>query len=524
MRRRCSAIILALLVCTCALAVTQEGVVRTIARKSKPSVPVDGAVIRIRGNHNAVQSHEDGGFSLLLYNMENGDPYAIASIIKSGYEPAEQELIGRKIPCSDKVPLEVLLVSRAQLQQEKDEIAEKARTNVEAYYEKRLAELNRLLEAQSLSEQEYSRRLEELEGQYERFEPLLQAMSDKLARIDFERLDSLTILIQNAIENGNPEEAERLLREKGNMEEREAAIREQESQIARAQQTLDQTQARLDQAKAITAQQKRELADDYFRLYSSFLSRFQNDSASFYIQKRAALDTLDVDYQLQAGQFVKEIMANMDLARTYFERAYRICETQYGEISGQMATTCHEIGYIYKARRDFERAQEWYERSLAIREQIRGKNSPAVAETLNNLGELYAAKKEWKQAMDCHKRALKIREKHFDSNSLEVAKSKFNIAGVLLRQEQYAKAEPLYREVLSLFINNSKTPKQRIAACYTNIGFIAFQQGHYSEAYTAFEQAVAIYTQVLGANHPQTHNAKGMLQATKTKLESQNQK
>lgn len=523
MRIRCSAVILALSVCTCVLAVTQEGIVRTIARKGQPGVPVDGAVIRIRGSHNAVQSHEGGAFSLLLYNMENGDPYTIASIVKSGYEPAEQELIGRKIPCSDKVPLEILLVSREQLMQEKEAIATKARENVERYYQARLTELEQQLAAKTLTEQEFNHRLEELEAQYERFEPLLETMSDKLARIDFERLDSLTVLIQDAIENGNPEEAERLLREKGNMEEREAVIREQEAQIALAQQTIDQTQAQLDQAKAITAQQKRELADDYFRLYSSFLSRFQNDSASFYIQKRAALDTLNVDYQLQAGQFVKEIMADIVLARMYFERAYRICETQYEELSGQMATACHEIGYIYKAKGQLNTAMTWYNRSLAIREQIRGKNSPAIAETLNNLGELYAAKKEWKQAMDCHKRALKIRQKHFDSNSLEVTMSKFNIAGVLLRQEQYAKAEPLYREVLNVWNNNPKTPQQYIASCYANMGFIAYKQGRYTDAHAAFEQAVAIYTQVFGADHPQTQNAKGMLMITKSKLEPQNQ-
>lgn len=523
MRRRCSAIIFALFVCTCALAVTQEGFVRTIARKNKPSVPVDGAVIRIRGNHNAVQSHEDGEFSLLLYNMENGDPYSIASIVKSGYEPAEQELLGRKIPCSDKVPLEILLVSRAQLQQEKDEIAEKARTNVEAYYEKRLAELNRLLEAQSLSEQEYSRRLEELEGQYERFEPLLQAMSDKLARIDFERLDSLTILIQNAIENGNPEEAERLLHEKGNMEEREAAIREQESQIARAQQTLDQTQARLDQAKAITAQQKRELADDYFRLYSSFLSRFQNDSASFYIQKRAALDTLNVDYQLQAGQFVMKIMADYPLAKMYFERAYRICETQYSELSGQMATTCNELGMIAKKQGDLEGAMVWYNRSLAIREKIRGKNSPAVAEALNNLGELYRAKKDLKNAMDCHKRALKIREKHFAANSLVVAESKFNIAGMYYQQGQFDKAETLYLEVQEVYETNPKVQQTRVAAIYNNLGGVCYMQGKYADAAAFFEQALAIYRKVLGNQHPLTRNAEQNSTICKQKIQTTNQ-
>ena len=501
-----------------ASAVTQQGVVRTIARKGQPGVPVDGAVIRIRGSHNAVKSHEDGGFSLLLYNMENGDPYTIASIVKSGYEPAEQELIGRLIPCSDRVPVEILLVSREQLQREKEEIAERARTNVELYYQARLAELEQQLAAKTLSEQQFNDRLAELEAQYERFEPLLENMSDRLARTDFGRLDSLTVLIQNAIESGNPAEAERLLREKGNPEAREAAIREQEARIALAQQTIDEAQEQLDQTKAVTDRQKRELADDYFRLYSSFLSRFQNDSAAVYIRKRAALDTLNVDYQLQAGLFVKSIMADYTLAGMYFERAYRICEAQYGESSGQMATTCHEIAYLYKVRGDLDNAMVWNNRSLAIRERIRGKNSPAVAEALNNIGEVYAASKDYQQALNCHRRALKIREKAFGTGSLEVAESKNNIAGVLFRQGRFADAETLWREVYAVYSSNATVPQGRVADNCINIGAALFKQGHYDQALEYFEQAYALYTRLLGDRHPKSRNAEQLCRAARMKL------
>ncbi len=504
--------------CLSAWAVTQEGVVRTISRKGHPGTPVDGAVIRVRGSHNAVQSHADGNFEILLYNLQNGDPYAIASIIKSGYEPAEQELIGKRIPCSDRVPLEILLVSRVQLMQEKEAIAAKARENVEIYYQARVSELEQQLAAKQLSEAEFAKRLNDLEGQYERFEPLLQTMSDKLARTDYNRLDSLTTLIQEAIESGNPEEAERLVREKGNMDARETAIREQEEQIAKAQQTLDEAAAKLDQQRALNAQQKRELADDYFRLYSSFLSRFINDSATLYICRRAALDTLNVDYQLQAGQFVREIIADDAAARTYFERAYRICQTQYGELSGQMATTCHEMGATCLNQGDIDGATAWYERSLTIREKIRGKNSSAVAETLNNMGELYRAKKDLKQALNCHKRALKIREKAFDANSLEVAESKNNIAGVYAQQEQWDKAEKIYKEVQVVFSANSKTPPRRVAGIYTNLGVVAYYKNNMAEALLNLEKAASLYRQILGEGHPQTQAVVNMLQA----LQAQN--
>lgn len=521
MWRRCSYTLVLLTVCATLFAITQEGKVRTIARKNTPGTPVDGAVIRVRGSHNAVQSHENGDFSLLFNELQNGDPYAISAVIKAGYEPADQELIGKKIPCSDKVPIEILLVSRAQLLQEKEEIAAKARENVELFYQQRLSDLEQQLAAKQLSEQEFSKRLEQLEGQYERFEPLLQTMSDKFARTDYGRLDSLTTLIQEAIEQGNPELAERLVREKGDLDARENAIREQEQQIQQAQRTLDEAAKKLNEQREQNDKQKKELAEDYYRLYASFLSRFMNDSAAFYIQRRAALDTLNVDYQLQAGQFTKDILADYKLAGMYFERAYRIAESQYGESSPQMATTCHELGAICKQKGQNEEAMKWYQRALTIKEQVRGKDSPAVAETLNNMGEAYRALKDLKQAMNCHQKALKIREKAFGANSLEVAESKNNIAGIHYQNKQYDKAEKLFREVQTAYEANAKTPPVRLADNALNLGGTAFKQGRYDEALKAFEQALERYTRVLGPSHPRTKNAAAFVKAAQQQLETQ---
>lgn len=507
--------------CLSAWAVTQEGVVRTISRKGHPGTPVDGAVIRVRGSHNAVQSHADGNFEILLYNLQNGDPYAIASIIKSGYEPAEQELIGKRIPCSDRVPLEILLVSRIQLMQEKEAIAAKARENVEIYYQARVSELEQQLAAKQLSEAEFAKRLDDLEGQYERFEPLLQTMSDKLARTDYNRLDSLTTLIQEAIESGNPEEAERLVREKGNLDARETAIREQEEQIAKAQQTLDEAAAKLDQQRALNAQQKRELADDYFRLYSSFLSRFINDSAALYICRRAALDTLNFHYQIDAGLFVKDIRADYPAACLFFERAYRIAASRYGEQSAQMATACHELGAIKKLQGDLDEAMSLYQRALAIKEKVYGKNSKDVAETQNNIGELFRAKGDLKNAMTYNQRALKIHERVFGANSPEVADSKNNIAGIYFQLKQYEKAEKLFMEVRGIHQANTQTPPLAIAQNDNNLAAVAYMQGHYEDALRMFGQALDIYTQVLGPDHPLTRNARTNLQAVQRQIETQ---
>ena len=517
MRKRLIVILCILSLAADLLAITQEGAVRTIARKGQAGEPVAGTVIRIRGSHNAVASRENGYFSLLLQNLQNGEEYVIASIVKSDYEPAEQELIGKRLPCSEFVPLEIVLVSSEQLRREKEAIARKARENVELFYQQRVAELEKQVADKSMTAETFSRRMQELENQYERFEPLLQTMSDKFARTDYKNLDSVTLTIQEAIEQGDLDTVERLIRMKGDLEQREQAIREQEAQIESAQQVIDEAAAQLDKQRTFTAKEKKDLADDYYRLYAAFLSRFVNDSAAYYIRKRAELDTLNVDYQLQAGQFVKEILADYALARFYFERAYRIAQTQYGEWSGQMATTCHELGSVCKLTKEYDAARQWYGQSLSIREKIRGKNSPAVAETLNNLGELYRAQRDLKNALACHKNALKIREKHFGQNSLEVAESKNNIAGVFAQKQQWKKALRLYQEVRTAYAANERTPERRIADNYTNLSVVAYSSGEMDTAEQYIEQAVPIYRRVFGEAHPMTRNALSIQQAIQKK-------
>lgn len=516
MWRRCCYSIALICLCLTANAITQEGIVRTIARKGKAGQPIEGAVIRLQGSHNKVASRANGDFSLLLYDLHNGEAYSIASVVKSGYEPAEQELIGKRLPCSDQVPLEILLVSRLQLMQEREAIETKARENVEIYYQARMDSLEQLLAAKRISETEMAKQKQRLESQYENFEPLLQAMSDVLARTDYQRMDSLTVLMQQAIENGNPEEAERLLREKGSVEQRVAVLREWGKNIQALQQDVNKNQAEY-------SKQKRQLEEDCYRMYAACLTRFQNDSANFYIQKRAALDTLNVDYQLQAGKFVMSVMNDLPLAMMYFERAYRICEVQYGEMSGQMATVCNEIGCVYIKQSNIDVAFKWLQRSLTIREKIRGKNSLAVAETLSRIGELYRAKKDLKSAMQNHQRALKIREKLLGEESLPVSESKNNIASIYYQQKQFKQAEKLFLEVQAVYASNPKTPQGVIAGNYNNIGAVNFQQGNYAEAAEYFDKALAIYRKILGESHPLTRQTIRNIQICNQKAQTQNQ-
>lgn len=487
--------------------VNQRGQVKTIARPNKPSTELQGAIIRIRGSHNAVESQQDGSFNILLNNHENGQPFSVASVILSNYTLAEQELIGKQIACSEFVTLDILMVNRQQLEQEKEQIAQKARENVEIYYQKKLKVLEKQLQDKQIQESEFKRLLGELEEKYEKFEPLIETMADKYARTDINKLDSLSQQINEAIEQGDLDKAEILIHKKGSIDKREQELKELELQNKRTEQLIEQASVKLKQQQQLADSKKRELAEDFYRLYSIALSRFENDSAAYYIRKRAGIDTLNFDYQLQAGEFMKEIMADLNAAQTYILKAKNIAEQQYQPESTQNATVLHELASLYQKQSKLDEALVLYRQSLEIRKQLHGDKSMSVAQTLNNMGELYRQKGDLRTARQLHQEALEIR-KADNPNSMEIAESLNNLASVMFFSKDYAQAEDMFNEALEIYKNTPNTPLKQVATVENNLASIYFITNRIDKAVYMFEQAYNTYKKILPADHPTTKTVK----------------
>ncbi|MBQ8463201.1 MAG: hypothetical protein IJ544_03685 [Prevotella sp.] len=75
---------------------TQQGCVKTLGRADRAGVPLGGVTVRVKGEHNAALSRDDGTFSLVLSGRKNGDAYVLQQVRKQGYELNEQGVIGRQ--------------------------------------------------------------------------------------------------------------------------------------------------------------------------------------------------------------------------------------------------------------------------------------------------------------------------------------------------------------------------------------------------------------------------------------------
>mgnify|MGYP002623398230 CR=1 FL=1 len=189
----------------------QQGYVKTLGRPDKKGVPLSNVTIRMRGVVNAVLTGTDGKFSVLMPGKKNGDAIILQSVRKSGYELNDPGVIGRQQVFSPNVPIEIVMVNSAQLTADKQRIERIAYQRAEKNYQTKLKELEKEVEEQKLTEEQYCQELQSLQDKYEKYQSLIGVLADRYARTDYDHLDSIDREINICIENGELEKADSLI-------------------------------------------------------------------------------------------------------------------------------------------------------------------------------------------------------------------------------------------------------------------------------------------------------------------------
>lgn len=214
-------IILLLFLPIASFAQIQHGYVRTAGTAKQKGKPLEDVVIRISGSSSSVQSNQNGQFTMIISGVKNeGDGFRITSVRKNGYELLDKDALKDDFIYSKSVPVEIVLISTAELIETRQQIEERARKNANKRYETELKELRKQLDKQKITAQEYTDKIQQLEQQMESFEGLIAAMADRYARTDYDKLDSLNAVINEYIVNGELEKADSLIDTKGDVIQR----------------------------------------------------------------------------------------------------------------------------------------------------------------------------------------------------------------------------------------------------------------------------------------------------------------
>ena len=474
---------------------TQSGVVRTVSRPDAPSQRLQGVVVRVKGDYNPVLSDEQGAFQVLMPGQKNGAPYSIAGIMKGGYELREPELVGRQLPFSSSVPVEITMVSKRQLQRDKQRIEQAARESVERRYEEQMNALSEQLAQAKVSEQEYMQRLSELEGDYDKYETMIEQMADRYARADYQGMSSADSLIMQAIEQGDLNLAQERILAKGDPAERE-------KKMQRIRQLADA--------------QRDELANDYYNLHSIQLIKLHYDSAFLYLLRRAELDTTNAKWQLDAGNFCDKMARKgaYEQALLLFRRAARYATANEGPNALLTAQAHNNIAYALTRSGNYQEALQEQHIATRIYMSIYGEQHQLTAARLTNLGVIHFYLKQADSALYYFNQAEEVYVALEKAGEKEPAILKLhsqllnNIAAIDMAQKHPEKAYERVQKGLAIVPQEAEDDRIKLL---DSMGGICKSMKRYDEARNYWQQALDKALKLYGPDHAITAKLQGLM-------------
>ena len=402
----------------------QQGYVRSLGRPDKKGVALSGVAVRVKGEHNAVLSGEDGTFAMTLPGKKNGEAYVLQQVRKAGYELNEQGVIGRQYAFSDKVPLTLVMVSTSQLQADKQRIENTAYQVAERNYKAKMEALERQREAGSLDTEQYRAEIQDLQDKFEKYQSLIDDLAEHYAHTDYDLLDEHEREINICIERGDLDRADSLIHALFNPVDVLRRNKEALAHIGQSEAQARQLLAQANEDMAAVLKQQEKDAEYLYQLYTIALARYDNEKAAQYIETRAELDTTNVEWQMDAGGHMRYVASYVP-AITYYQRALRILASGTNN-QERLVCGCHSnLGVIYARLGLYDEALVETNEAIRLYSQLNGEKSFDVVTSYSNLAAVYRLKGDKQLALDNYVKAVKLMsamlsEPGFDASTLLV--------------------------------------------------------------------------------------------------------
>ena len=443
---------------------TQTGYVKTKGRLDSkgnliPGARISGVAIQLTGGHSTV-ADANGDFTLTAPDKK----FYLSDVQKQGYVLTDPDMLKKQYVCTAN-PLVISMETPSQQQDEKLAAERKLRRTLQQQLQKREQEMDSLREQNRITEEEYRAALQQIYDEQDNSSRLVKAMAERYVSIDFDNLDEFNRRISDCILNGRLQEADSLIASKGSIQSR---VNQLDQQLA----ANAQVREALEKSEALARITRDELAADCYHKSEIFQLQNQRDSAAHYLEIRARLDSTNVLWQLDAGEYLFQYMARLDQAMTYYERAMRLAlSDEVGEKS--LAIKCYNhIGHLDFDKGEYDTALHYFQNALTLTASVYGDHHPEIALCYNNIG---------------------------------------SVNSVL---GSYATAEEFYQNSLDIMKSNYGETHAEVANVYHNLGSLHSQQGDYESALKNHEKALEIRKALFGDEHPDLSNsylALGML-------------
>lgn len=500
--------ILVTIICLSVYGQTQQGYVKTLGRPNVKGTALSDVIIKIKGEHNPVKSNGDGVFSIQFQNKKIGDAYTMQEVRKVGYELNEPEVIGRQFAVSDKVRNTIVMVSTTQLQADKQRIENNAYKVAEKNYKRKLELLEKEKEDGTITVEKYREQLQELQNRFEKYQSLIDGLAEHYAHTDYDELNEKEREINICIENGNLECADSLIQTLFDcidvLKRNKEALAKLNEQISQAKGIIDQANADM---IAVLKQQEKD-AEHLYQLYTIALSRLDNDKACFYIESRAELDTTNVVWQIQLGEFIQNYIGNYSEAEICYKKALRTSLEKNGYYSEETFHSYKKIGEIKLLNSDNKQAKEYFLNCLKIIDNaIKENELPMVneykASIYSNLGIIFRNDHNYTEALNYLLESLHLYESIPGRNPMSIAASYNSISLLYSDMLKFDEALRYGKKAEEMLENTTFDKSNCFATVMHNIGTIYLENADYINSLDYFLKALSVQKKVLSNNHPE---------------------
>lgn len=483
---------------TGASAQMQSGIVRTLERPGKPSEYLAGVSIDVLEYPNVIVSKKGGKFSFSIPGKRQGESFTVTRVQKKGYSLVDKQLKGRRFAYSSSVPLEIVMVSDTQLENDKKRIEDKAYDKAKKNYDQKVVALEKQLKQKTISEQEYRAKYEELNSNYNNYIQLIDQMAERYATTDYSGMDEMSQEIQACIENADLEQADELINRKGSFDKREQELLNKKQLKEKSEHLSQQLQEDIDK-------ELEDLKRDYFSKYTIQASNYQNDSAAYYLERLVRLDTTDVRMLQYAAVFFDSQMADYPQALTYYQRALIQVQRQYGVVSEEAGFITEFIGLTYDHMGDLDQSLEWHHKALDIYEQTEGLDNPDAALVYTHIGRIYISQDSIEKALEYTLKGLDIRNRTIqDKDNLDFSQSYNNLGVIYNRMGEYEKSMECHMKALEQRERVLGPNSDATALSYLNVGTLYISLKDYDNSLIYFQKAHDAYQAAFGPAHPYT--------------------
>ncbi len=493
--------IICLCAATSAVAQKQSGIVRTLERPNKPSHGIEGATINVLEYPNAIVSKKGGRFSFEIPGKRQGDSFTISRVQKKGYSLVDRQMKGRSYAYSSTVSLEIVMVADQQLENDKKLIEDKAYSRAKKDYDQKLAAIEKQLKEKNISEQEYRKKCEALNANYNNYIQLIDQMAERYATTDYKGLSEVNRETLECIENADLERADSLINTKGDFDQREQELNNKRALKEKSEQLSQQLEKDIEIELA-------DLNQDFANKFYIHSAAYRNDSAAYYLERIVNLNPSSIGDIFYTASFIESYLADYPRARKYYQMVLdQINDSTDDEMQDVAGIVCQRIGLTYDNQNESDKALEWHHKSLDLLTKMANPDSSDVAMTYTLIGRAYLNKEEYDKGLEYTLKGLQMREQAAQPDTAELAQSYNNLAYLANRLNDNDKALEYHQKALDLRRQALGENSQLAAFSHMNIGSFYYNTLHDKDkALEHLSKAYEVFHPQFGSAHPYTQS------------------